>query len=83
METIKEIYSDISKGVFWTTLITSIILMVASFIVPPTGEISPNVLQGTGELAFFAVLGTINHAIERGRKVTLNHGSTNVSIDED
>ena len=71
------------KRVFFICLIISIVLLIASFLLPPMGIIEPSVLAGTGELFAFATLGSIVAAVERGKKATLSKGSINLSIGDD
>lgn len=80
---VSEIYGNVNKGAFWVTLITTIVLFVASWIVPPTGEISPSVLQASAVLIGFGTLATVNNAINRGKTVSFNHGNTNVTVSDD
>lgn len=80
---VSEIYGNVNKGAFWVTLITTIVLFVASWIVPPTGEISPSVLQASAVLIGFGTLATVNNAIDRGKTVSFNHGQTNVTVGDD
>lgn len=77
---VSEIYRNVNKGGFWVTLITTIVLFVSSWIVPPTGEISPSVLQASAVLIGFGTLATVNNAIDRGKTVSFNHGQTNVTV---
>lgn len=77
---VSEIYGNVNKGAFWVTLIATIVLFVASWIVPPTGEISPSVLQASAVLIGFGTLSTVNNAIDRGKTVSFNHGNTNVTV---
>ena len=79
-EQIKTLYSNMHRGAFWATLVTTIVLFIASFIVPPTGEISPTVLQASAVLMGFGVLATVNNGIERGKTVTLNKGDLNMTV---
>ena len=64
----------------WVCLIVSISLFVASFLVPPMGEISPSVLRAVGEL--FAIMGLIvlREAIMEGLGVKMTHGNTSIEI---
>lgn len=80
---VKEIYGNVNKGAFWVTLITTIVLFVASWIVPPTGEISPSVLQSSAVLIGFGTLATVNNAVDSGKTVSFNHGNTNVTVGDD
>ena len=51
------------------TAIVALCLMVASFVLPPTGTIDPSVLQAVGEILVFPVIWMIPKAIEAGRKI--------------
>lgn len=67
----------------WITLLVSVGLLIASFVVPPLGVISPSVLQGVAELFAFATLfklPNIIQSISDGKQVTLQHGSTTVTV---
>lgn len=68
------------KIVFYTTLATSVILLIAGFLVPPTGVIDPSVLTATGELLGFATVAQIPYIIEKGKTATIKHGNTEVTI---
>lgn len=64
----------------WVCLLAAIGLLTASFIVPPTGEISPSVLKA-GSLVFaFAALMEAREAILEGFGIKLTHGSTTVEV---
>lgn len=79
----KKIYgklSNVGKVSFWVTLIISIVLIVVSFFLPPTGAIDPSVMAAVGELFAFGTLGTVLTAINKGADVTLNHGNTNITL---
>lgn len=79
----KKIYdklNNIGKVSFWVTLITSIVLIITSFFLPPTGAIDPSVMASVGELFAFGTLGTVLSAISKGADVTLNHGQTSVTL---
>ena len=65
---------------FWFCLVTAIVLFIASFLVPPTGEINPSVLKAVAELLGFAALATIADAIRFGYDATVTHGGTTVTI---
>lgn len=73
-ESIKENY------VFWVCLTISIILLIASFICPPTGVIDSSVLAGVGELFGFAALGAVVRAIEKGVDTKIKKGDTEVTF---
>lgn len=66
---------------FWVFSIISIALIIASFIVPPTGIIHPSVLTATGELFAFASLGAVYKALDKGVDAKIEHGDTKITID--
>lgn len=66
--------------VFAVTLAVSTGLIVAGFIVPPTGVIDPSVLTAVGELFAFAALSQLPFVIRSGKGITLNHGNTSISV---
>lgn len=70
------------RVVFFACLISSLILLVVGFIVPPTGVIDGSVLTAVGELFGFATLATIPKVIH-GRSVELTHGNTSLSLGDD
>lgn len=67
---------------FWVCLVISIILMVASFICPPPGEIAHSVLIGIGELFAFAALGAVYKALDTGSKATLKKGDVELTVND-
>lgn len=68
------------KIVFYVSLITSVILLVAGFVVPPTGIIDGSVLSAAGILLGFATIGQLPFIIEKGRTATIKHGQTEITI---
>lgn len=52
-----------------TTTLVALGLIIASFIVPPTGVIDPSVLQAIGEILVFPVIWMVPQAIRAGRKI--------------
>ena len=64
----------------WVCMTATIGLLVASFIVPPTGEISPSALKGGSLLFAFAALMEAREAILEGFGFKLTHGNTTVVI---
>jgi formate hydrogenlyase subunit 4 len=77
---VKQIYSNMNHLAFWLCLVISIILLIASFLVPPTGVIDGTVLAGIGELFGFATLATVIEAIKKGSDVSVSHGNTTVTV---
>ena len=55
-------------------------LLVASFLVPPLGVISPSVLKAGALLFAFATLVEAREAIREGLGVKLTHGATTIEV---
>ena len=62
------------------TAFVSIGLIVASFIIPPTGVIDNSVLQAVGEILIFPVVWMIPDAIRAGR--TIKYKDLEISSDK-
>lgn len=77
---LRYIYNQLNKTAFYICLIFAIGLLIASFVVPPLGVISPSVLTGVGELFAFATLGTVIEAISRGVDAKLVHNNTEINL---
>lgn len=58
----------------------AIALLIVSFVIPPTGEIHPSVLQGVGEIFGFAALWSVLVAVESGGTAKFSKGNVNVEI---
>ena len=64
----------------WLCLGASLGLLVASFIVPPTGVIDGSVLRAASLIFGFAALFVAREAIMEGLGVKLTHGETTIEI---
>lgn len=64
----------------WVCVTCAIGLFIASFCVPPLGEISPSVLRAGGEIFAFAALIMLREAIMEGLGVKLTHGQTTIEV---
>jgi hypothetical protein len=71
------------KPIFYVCLIMSIILLVASFLLPPQGVIDPSVLTATGILFAFAALGVAGQNLANGKDVTFKKGDMEFTIDDE
>lgn len=78
----------IFKQVPWyvyASMAVAIVLLVAGFIVPPTGIIDGSVLTGVGEIiggaALLNFITNLPAYIEAGAKAKIEHGSTSITID--
>jgi hypothetical protein len=69
--------------VFFVLTAVAVILLVASFLVPPTGIIDSSVLAGTGEIFAFAALVTVFKAIDNGVEAKITHNDTSIIINDD
>lgn len=78
----KKFYRDFLRNnlYFWIFAGISIILIVVSFILPPAGAIDPSVALAVGELFGFASLGTVIKAMDDGKKATVRHNNTSLTI---
>ena len=60
--------------------LVSIVLIVVSFFLPPTGAIDPTVMAAVGEIFAFAALGTVVKAIDKDKTISLSHGDTTITV---
>lgn len=65
---------------FWVCLITSIVLIIISFFVPPLSVIDGSVLAAVGELFGFASLGSLLEAMKRGKDARIRHKGTTIEV---
>ena len=63
--------------------IAALILIVAGFIVPPTGHIDNSVLIAVGELNGTLALGAVIKAIDKGSSASIKHNGTELTINGD
>ena len=83
-DTVKQICKIMIEDVGFHILTTiSIILIVTSFLLPPTGVIDPSVFAGVGELFGFAALWELHVAIRRGMDAKIQHNNTTIEIIND
>lgn len=68
------------KNVFLICLITSVVLIVTSFFIPPLAVVDGSVLASVGELFGFAALAEVGAAIEKGHSATISHNNTTIEI---
>lgn len=63
--------------------ILSFLMIIASFILPPTGKIDNSVLAAGGLMLGYAVVITFLEAVKSGYDATFKHGETEIHIDND
>lgn len=68
---------------FWVCLSVALALIIASFLVPPTGVIDGSVLAGVGEIFGFASLWAVYKAIDKGTTATIQHGETSITVNRE
>ena len=64
----------------WTFAVCAIGLLIASFIVPPTGIIDPSTLRGASLLFAFGALFVAREAFLEGMGVKVTHGDTTIEV---
>ena len=62
--------------------ISSILLIIASFFVPPLGIIDGSILAAVGELEALGVLWIVLRAVEKGTGASFKKGDVEVDIKE-
>lgn len=60
--------------------IAALILIVAGFIVPPTGQIDSSVLIAVGELNGTLAIWAVIKSIDKGGSASIKHNGTEVTI---
>lgn len=80
-----EVIKKAIRGNIWFNFLSgfSLLLIGASFIVPPMGVIDGSVLAAVGELFGFGALWCVVKAIDRGVDATVEHNGTKVTIEND
>ena len=64
----------------WSCLLISAGLLIASWIVPPTGEIHASALKAASLVFAFAGLFFLREAVMEGLGVKLTHGQTTIEV---
>lgn len=83
MKKLKEIWRYapvLNKVSYWVCLILAAVLLIAGFLLPPIGIIDNSVLLASGEIFFFAALGTAIAAIDRGMDAKLAKGDASLEL---
>ena len=63
--------------------IAALILIVAGFIVPPTGVVDSSILIAVGELNGTLAIGAVIKAIDNGRSASIKYNNTELDINGD
>lgn len=65
---------------FYVLAAIAVLLLIASFVVPPMGVIDGSVLAASGEIFAFAALGTVVKAIDKGTEASVTNGKTSLTV---
>ena len=78
----KEILKETWESNIWLRIlsISSIILIIASFFVPPLGIVDVSILAAVGELEALGVLWIVLRAVEKGTGASFKKGDVEVDI---
>ncbi len=60
--------------------ITSIVLLLTSFFLPPLGSIDNSVIAAVGELFAWAALWALIHALDNGKEAKVKHKDTEITV---
>lgn len=73
------------KNDMWLKIfsIASIVLILTSFFLPPTGTIDPTAMAGTGEFFAFATLWQLNKAIDKNLSAKIKVKEIELSIEQE
>lgn len=80
----KEILKITWESNIWMRILTisSLLLIIASFFVPPLGILDGSVLAAVGELEGLGVLWIVMRAVEKGTGASFKKGDVEVDIKE-
>ena len=78
----REILKETWESNIWMRILTisSILLIIASFFVPPVGVLDGSVLAAVGELEGLGVLWIVLRAVEKGTGASFKKGDVEVDI---
>ena len=80
----RKILKETWESNIWLRILTisSILLIIASFFVPPLGIIDGSVLAAVGEIEALGVLWIVLRAVEKGTAASFKKGDVEVDIIE-
>ena len=78
----RKILKETWESNIWMRILTisSILLIIASFFVPPVGVLDGSVLAAVGELEGLGVLWIVMRAVEKGTGASFKKGDVEVDI---
>ena len=80
----KKFYNNyVEKNIPFHILATiSVVILVASWLWPPTAIIDSSVLAASGELIGWGALYTLLRAVEKGKTASVSHNGTTITVGE-
>lgn len=80
-----EVIKDVATNNIWFKILTvaAILLIAASWFVPPMAVIDGSILAATGELLAFGALWVVVKAIDKGTPATMTHGDTTITVNKE
>lgn len=81
----REFYKNYLENNFFFIFfsVSALLLLVAGFLVPPTGFIDNTVLIAVGEINGTLAIGAVVKAIDRGSSASIKHNNTELTISKD
>lgn len=78
----REFYKNYLENNFFFIFfsVSALLLLVAGFLVPPTGSIDNTVLIAVGEINGTLAIGAVVKAIDRGSSASIKHNGTELDI---
>ena len=85
MEKEVKVIKDAIHGNWWFygLAIAALVLIIASWIWPPTAIIDSSVLAAVGELLGWGALGAVIKAIDKGTPASLTHNGTTITVNKE
>ena len=77
------VHSLFHRKIDWILSLAAVGLIVASFIVPPTGMIDPSVLAAVGEIFAFTALLSVSSHLSNGKEAKIKHNNTEITIGDE
>lgn len=75
------IMKNCSTKLFTLTLVVTLGLFIAGFLVPPTGYIDPSVLTAGGILSVFGLFAQLPNILDSSKRTKISHGNTSIEIE--
>ena len=60
--------------------VASVIILIVAILLPPTGDVYPNVLKGLAIITVDIALAIFSYAVISGKTATFTHGNTTATV---